>query len=77
MSEVLGEIAHLSDGRFVFVGSDDEKPETRYVGFQNEDGHQTRIKLSLEAARELRHMLSRDVREVRMPSSRFAGWRVV
>lgn len=44
-----GLLAHLTEGRLVFLGRHDARPDTWLIGFRNADGDDTRLALSDEA----------------------------
>ena len=46
--KVLGRRIELSDGRFVFFGTSEEKTDSFYFGFQSKDGEQLKFILSRE-----------------------------
>ena len=47
--KVLGRRIDLSDGRFVFFGTSEEQPDHFFLGFQNADEEQSKLRLSREA----------------------------
>ena len=47
--KVQGHIIHLDDKRLVFLGKHEDDQKTWYIGFRNEDGDDTRLKVSPEA----------------------------
>lgn len=53
-----GETVKLPNGGSVFVGYADEEPDLTFMMFINSEGHQTRLILSDEATKALRHMLN-------------------
>jgi hypothetical protein len=54
---VTGTTIELDDVRLVFVGRNPDQPGVTYIGFRNEHGEDTKIKISREARAALIDLL--------------------
>ena len=55
---VQGHLKMIDDVRLVFIGQDPNKTDIYYLAFRNEDGEDTKIKLSTEAYNALKCLIS-------------------
>jgi hypothetical protein len=73
---VRGAHTKLSDGRLVFVGRSPTHPGV-FIGFRNEEGEDTKLVLSHEAAKALGELLDSPWGDEPFPQGGKTGWRLV
>lgn len=75
--DVRGNCTDLTGGRIVFVGHSLEHPDSVFIAFRNEEGFDTKLVLSIEAAEALQSMLSEPRGNAVFPQGGRTGWRLV
>lgn len=77
VKDVRGNCMSLTNGRLVFVGRSLDHPDSVFIAFRSEEGFDTKLVLSAEAAEALQRALSQPWGDTVFPQGGRTGWRLV
>lgn len=73
---VRGHLKMLDDTRLVFIGENPDVPDVACLGFRNEEGVDTKIKLSKEAYEALKQLMTERFKGKRQPFPYKLQWQL-